>query len=257
VFKTVTVAAALEKIPDIDSRTWDCKGSVVINGETITCAGTHGTETLSQALANSCNVAFAEIADELGADTLEAYTKKAGLMDRYSVDGIPTARGTFDFSNLAANDLGWAGVGQFRDQVNPCSLMVYMGAIAGGGKAAVPYLIEKTVGPLGVKTSLHVTRRTGTLIESATAAKVADMMANNVKVTYGTDRFPNMDLCAKSGTAEVGSGKSPHAWFAGFLRSEKTPYAFVVLVENGGGGASVAGTVAGKVLNVIVNGYKK
>ena len=53
----------------------------------------------------------------------------------------------------------------------------------------------------------------------------------------------------------MGEGQTPHAWFAGFLRGEDTPYAFVVLVENGGGGSSVAGTVAAKVLDVIVNGY--
>ena len=80
-------------------------------------------------------------------------------------------------------------------------------------------------------------------------------MANNVTETYGTKRFPNMELCAKSGTAEVGAGQTPHAWFAGFLRNEDVPYAFVVLVENGGGGSAVAGTVAGKVLDTIVNGY--
>jgi peptidoglycan glycosyltransferase len=55
----------------------------------------------------------------------------------------------------------------------------------------------------------------------------------------------------------VGTGQAPHAWFAGFLRGSDTPYAFVVLVENGGGGAAVAGTVASKVLDPIVNGYSK
>ena len=80
-------------------------------------------------------------------------------------------------------------------------------------------------------------------------------MAEAAATAYGTTRFPNMELCAKSGTAEVGEGQTPHAWFAGFLTNEDAPYAFVVLVENGGGGNAVAGTVAGKVLNVIVNGY--
>ena len=54
----------------------------------------------------------------------------------------------------------------------------------------------------------------------------------------------------------VGEGEAPHAWFAGFLRNEDAPYAFVVLVEHGGGSA-VAGGVAGRVLDVIVNGYAK
>ena len=80
-------------------------------------------------------------------------------------------------------------------------------------------------------------------------------MGRNVTDQYGSSRFPNMDICAKSGTAEVGGGQSPHAWFAGFLRNEDAPYAFVVLVENGGSGADVAGSVAAQVLDAVVNGY--
>ena len=255
VYKTVTLAAALEQLPDIENRTWTCTGSVQIGDETIICSGTHGEQHIGDAFANSCNVAFAQMAEELGADTLNTYTEKAGLTDSYSINGLPTAKSTFDFNGITDGQLGWAGVGQDKDQVNPCSLMVYMGAVANGGKAAKPYLIQKTVSPLGIPSLPHVTTRTGTLISSGTASKLADMMAANVEKTYGTKRFPNMDICAKSGTAEVGEGETPHAWFAGFLRNEDAPYAFVVLVENGGGGSSVAGTVAGKVLDIMVNGY--
>ena len=53
---------------------------------------------------------------------------------------------------------------------------------------------------------------------------------------------------AKSGTAEVGPGETPHAWFVGFVREKDYPYAFVVLVENGGSGSQVAGDVAAAVL---------
>jgi peptidoglycan glycosyltransferase len=145
-------------------------------------------------------------------------------------------------------------VGQYNDLVNPCTLMVYMGAIASGGKAAVPQLILQTVTPLDFRVSLYVRHRTGRLVEADTAELLADMMARNVAETYGSGRFPNMDLCAKSGTGEVGGGKAPNAWFAGFLRNEDAPYAFVVLVENGGSGAEAAGGVAAKVLNALVNG---
>ena len=138
---------------------------------------------------------------------------------------------------------------------NPYHMALLMGAIANGGKAAEPYLILRTESALGLPSLPHFTTRTGTLISADTAAALADLMANNVTQTYGASRFPNMDICAKSGTAEVGEGQTPHAWFAGFLRGEETPYAFVVLVENGGGGSSVAGGVAAKVLDVIVNGY--
>ena len=255
IFKTVTLAAAIEKIPDLLDRSWNCTGSVEIGGDTITCSGTHGEQDIYQALANSCNVAFGQISEELGADTLKQYAEKAGLTSSYSINGLPTAKGSVNLDDATASDLAWAGVGQYLDQVNPCAMMVYMGAIANGGKAAVPRIIEKSVDSLGIPTSLTWTKKTKTLIDADTAELVASMMANNVQTAYGTSRFPNMDLCAKSGTAEVGTDKSPHAWFTGFLRNEDAPYAFIVLVENGGGGSSVAGTVAGKVLDVIVNGY--
>lgn len=255
VYKTVTLAAALEEIPDLTERAWECAGSVQIGDETIVCSGTHGRQDIAAAFANSCNVAFAQIAVEIGADTLEKYTERAGLTGSYSIDGLPTAKGSFDFEGITDGELGWAGVGQHRDQVNPASLMVYMGAIAGGSRAAEPYLIEKTVGALGLPSLPHFTGRTGRLIASDTAEALADLMANNVEKTYGADRFPGMDLCAKSGTAEVGEGQAPHAWFAGFLRDPDHPYAFVVLVENGGGGSSAAGAVAARVLDVMVNGY--
>lgn len=256
VFKTVTLAAAIEKFPDLDQRTWDCAGSVEIDGEKIVCSGVHGEQGIQDAFANSCNVAFAQIARDLGGKVLEDAARKSGLLGAsYDLDGLPSAQGTFEFDGITDGELGWAGVGQHKDLVNPCALMVYMGAIANGGRAAVPRIIGKVENSLGLYNPLRFTKRTGELIRGSTAKTLAEYMANNVEQAYGVNRFPNMDLCAKSGTAEVGEGQSPHAWFAGFLRNEDAPYAFVVLVENGGGGSSVAGTVAGRVLDIIVNGY--
>ncbi len=254
VYKTVTLAAALQEIPDIYERTWECTGSVQIGGETIVCSGVHGRQEIGDAFANSCNAAFAQIAAELGADTLRRYTQKAGLTSAVDVDGISTAKGSFDWA-ADPGRLGWAGVGQDKDLVNPCALMVYMGAIGGGGTAAEPYLILRSVNSWGISSLPRRTKKTGELIDPSTAAQLSELMAGNVEKTYGADRFPNMDLCAKSGTAEVGGGQTPHAWFTGFLRNEDAPYAFVVLVENGGGGSAVAGSVASRVLDTIVNGY--
>ena len=87
-------------------------------------------------------------------------------------------------------------------------MLVYMGAIANGGRAAVPCLLLQVDTP-GLPDLPQFTRRTGRLIARDTAETLADMMAYNVTAAYGTSRFPNMDLCAKSGTAEVGGGQAP------------------------------------------------
>ena len=252
IFKTVTLAAALEELPGLEERTWVCEGSAQIGDGTVTCTAAHGEQDIREALANSCNVVFGQLAVELGGSTLERYAGKAGLTSRYSVNGIPTAAGSFSLTGISDNDLAWAGVGQYHDAVNPCSMLVYMGAIANGGRAAVPCLLLQVDTP-GLPDLPQFTRRTGRLIARDTAETLADMMAYNVTAAYGTSRFPNMDLCAKSGTAEVGGGQAPHAWFTGFLRDEDHPYAFLVLVENGGSGSSAAGDVASRVLNALVS----
>ena len=226
----------------------------MVGGETITCPSAHGTMDIGGAFANSCNGVFAQLAAELGADTMTGYVEQAGLLSRYSVDGIQTAQGSYNLTGATQGQLGWSGVGQYNDLVNPCAMMVWMGAVANGGKAAVPHLIQEVDGGLP-QLSLPFGKETGTLIQSGTARPLADMMAQNVVQTYGSGRFPNMDICAKSGTAEVGGDKRPNAWFVGFLRNEDAPYAFAVVVEEGGSGAGAAGNVAAQVLNALVNGY--
>lgn len=251
IFKVVTLNAAIENIPDLFSRTWNCTGSTEIGGDMVTCPYAHGELDIEDALAVSCNGVFGQLAVELGGKTMEKYTDAAGLTTAIKVDGINTSRGSFQFDGND-NQLAWAGVGQGQDAMCPVNMMLYMGAVANGGKAAMPRLISKSSTAYGLPTGIYFAHKSSKLIEEDTAKTIAEMMHNNVIETYGQDRFPGMDICAKSGTAEVGADKTPNAWFTGFLRDKATPYAFIVLVENGGGGSSVAGTVASKVLTAAV-----
>ena len=255
IFKTVTLTAALENLPDLKDRTFTCTGETTVGGTVITCPKPHGKMDIASAFANSCNGVFGALAAELGGDTMTKYVEQAGLTRRMSVDGIMTAAGHYDVSDADKGQIGWSGVGQDTDTVNPCNMMTYMGAIANGGTAAVPRLILDITTPSGIPTSWQRTEETDTLVQASTASQVKEMMKNNVVQTYGTDRFRGLDIGAKSGTAEVGGDKRPNAWFAGFLDDPEHPYAFIVLVENGGGGASVAGEIAATVLQACVDKF--
>lgn len=251
IFKLVTAAAAIENLDD--AYTWEinCTGSVSYGGEyAVTDVSAHGTVDLEKALEVSCNCYFGQLAEKLGPDLLEKYTEKAGLMTSYDIDGIKTTEGTFDFPDSGMN-LAWTGIGQWEDMINPCSMMVYMGAIANGGEATHPNIVKPTT--FMGKQIDKITTKTTNMIDSTTAASLTEMMANNVVSHYGSENFPGLSLCAKSGTAEVGDYKEPHAWFAGFLNDDSNPYAFIVLVENSGYGADVAGAVANTVLQAVVN----
>ncbi|QIB69635.1 penicillin-binding protein [Aminipila butyrica] len=251
-FKLVTAAAALEQIDGIQERTFHCTGQVTIGDQVITCPTAHGDLTLGQALAASCNCTFGQLAAELGSEQMESYVKKVGLTGSLSVNGIQTAKSTFDFVSGGQGELAWSGIGQGKDLVNPCAMMVYSGAIAGGGTAAKPQIISHTAFTKGVRTSLYLKHSTKEFISPDTAATLADMMRNNVITNYGQSNFPGLSIGAKSGTAQSDHSDEDNAWFTGFLQDEKHPYAFVVLVEGGGSGSKVAGSVANAVLQAAV-----
>lgn len=252
-FKLVTLYAALEKIPNVESMTFHCDGTMQIGDETITCTGVHGDIGLERALNVSCNCAFAQISEKLGGKTLSQYTEKTGLTDSYSVNGILTKKSSFGFKKDNKGQVAWGGVGQGSDLVNPCAMMVYMGAIANGGEAAVPQIISKQTSEGGLKTSFYIKDKTSNLISSEAAETISTYMKSNVVNTYGQKRFPGMDIYAKTGTAQVDSSQQSNSWFVGFLRGEETPYAFVVYAEGGGSGSSTAANIASTVLQAVVN----
>ena len=255
-FKLITAAAALDNISDIHQRTFECSGSTKVGQTTVTCVRAHGTLTFEDALNVSCNGAFAQLAVEMGSSVMEEYVDKTGLTDKYSINGIRTAASSFDFEADGETGLAWSGVGQGKDLVNPCALMIFCGAAANGGKAAVPQIIDHTAFHEGVRTSLYIKHSTDQLLNESTADTLKSMMKSDVENNYGSGNFPGLDIGAKSGTAEVDKSKASNAWFTGFLDDEDHPLSFVVMVEGGGSGAATAGRVANTVLQEAVKkGY--
>ena len=248
IFKIVTLAAAIETVPDWESLTFTCEGKTIIGGQEIICEGVHGTITLKQALAHSCNVAFGELAGKVGTKALMEYAEKLGLSESFECDGIPVKAGTVDLKDADAGDLAWAGIGQYTDQVNALTFMRALGRIAGGGTGAEPYLMAKIT--RGEKTVYEAKTETSSrALKAETAAKLTEYLRNNVATMYGDWQFGGLNVCAKSGTAEH-EGKTADAMFAGFCVDENCPLAFVVFVENGGSGSAVAAPIAAKVLQV-------
>jgi len=250
VFKVVTAAAAIENLPDILSRTFTCEGSYRIGDEIITCPEAHGEMSFYDAFAHSCNCVFAQLAVELGADTMEDYADKCGLLDALTVDGLSTGAGNYDKSDTDW-EVGWSGVGQYNDLICPTNLMVLMGAIAGDGKTAVPRFIHRETTKIGLPLLGEGKEHTTIDLDRETCETLQEMLANNTATVYG-DMFGGLPVCAKSGTAEVGSAVQPHSWFAGYLDDPDHPLAFVAMVENGGSGVGTAGYIVSQVLQLAV-----
>ena len=246
-FKLVTSAAVIDTLSDRDDFTFDCDGVNEFSGIDFTCVYTHGTVDFKEALAVSCNGAFGELTRTVGGDVMNEYVEKVGLTESVDVSGIETAAGSFDFPTDDDVKLSWAGIGQADDLVNPCAMMVYMGAIANGGEAIQPSIIKSST----LLKEITGGKSLGNYLSEDTADELKNMMKNNVEVTYGESNFPGLDIYAKSGTAENSDGGSD-AWFVGFIDNDDAPYAFVVWVQDGGSGSSAAAPIANTVLSQLV-----
>ncbi len=250
-FKLLTAAAAIENIADLDMRTFQCSGSWLAGSEMVTCTKEHGEIDFNAALTKSCNVTFAQLAVELGADTLTKYVKKIGLEERLNFDGFRTSAGRFDLDGAQTNAVAWAGVGQHTTQINPCQYMTFMGAIANGGTAAQPYLVKSIA--VGEKQTYQAeTTQTRQMLTPEGCEKLTASMHQAVVDNYGEYNFAGLYAGAKSGTAERGGDLQPNALFTGFVKDEAYPLAFIVIVEDGGAGSTTCIPIVSQVLNACV-----
>lgn len=248
IFKVVTTAAALDCVDDILDKTFTCTGVYEYGIDRVTCERAHGKLTLKEALARSCNCSFAQIAALVGADNLEKYVEQFGVVKPLEFDGVTTVSGHYDLSKAAQVEVAWSAIGQYTDQINPCRYMSFMGAIAGGGKAALPHIVSHVT--IGGEITYEAEPVMSDRIMSAEVAQtLREYLRNNVVSIYGADKFPKMTVCGKSGTSQLGGNQEPNAMFAGFVTDEEYPLAFIAVVENGGYGSSTCVPILSKVLS--------
>lgn len=249
VFKIVTAVCAVENMPDVLTREFYCGGEYTASDGSVICNDTHGSVTLEQAFNQSCNTVFAQLADELGKEKMTACAEKLGVMSSLPVNRLNSAKGAYDVAEASHSELGWSGIGQHTDLVNPCNMLTLVGAVANGGSAVVPYYVDGVYTSDGGAVKKEKTDKTVTYMSVSTASVIKNFMRSTVTDYYGERYFPDMEMCAKTGTAEVGNDKRPHSWMVGFSQRDDFPYAFVVVAENSGSGYYNAGEIASDVMN--------
>lgn len=251
IFKIVTLAAALETMPELAQEKFTCQGVYELAGGDVTCEHSHGTQTLKEAFCNSCNCAFAQITVRVGATRLSKFVDYVGVTEGIRFDGFVSAAGNFDISAATEEQIAWSGIGQHKDQVNPCAFLTFLGAIAGEGTGARPYLVSQV--QVGQQVTYQArTQSTDRIVSKHTAKLLREYMENNVQIKYGSENFPDVVICAKSGTGEVGGDRKPNAMFAGFVADEEYPLAFLAAIEDGGYGSQVCIPVLSAVIEACV-----
>lgn len=210
----------------------------------------HGELTLFEAYAKSCNNTFARLAMEIGPAKMAKTAKSLGIGDEFLFDDMLLYSSSYVKPDTQLN-LAWSGVGQYKDIMTPMQMCMLTAAVANDGVMMQPRLLYKVVTKNNYVRLTQGSKAYKTILSEAEAALVQEAMLQVVKSGTGTKAaVKGYTVGGKTGTAEISSDKSvnTHAWFTGFVQDEEHPLAVCVIFEQAGGGGSVAGPVAGKLL---------
>jgi penicillin-binding protein A len=219
------------------------------------CAGQ--PTSLLLAFANSCNSTFGRFALQLQAPALNAQVTKFGFnkpieveQDLKSAPSSLTVSGK-DPDKIAGDALGRTGIGQENVGASPLQMAMVASAVANNGKLMKPYLVDKVVTPDNQELYNANPTELPQPIKSSTAQQLQDMM--RAVVAQGTAKnLQGKNVAGKTGTAELGLGAINDRWFVGFSPSDNPRYAFAVMTEGPGFGATAAGEQAAQIMQVVL-----
>jgi penicillin-binding protein A len=264
-FKLVVASAALSTgkytpqstLPNVAAYQLPQSSAVVHNDTGGTC-GPGATVTIADALRLSCNIPMAELAVELGDETVRAEAEKYGFNQSFDIPLSSTAS-TYPRSIQDDAQTALSGFGQGKVLATPLQMAMVSAGIANGGVVMNPRMVDRIINPdLSVQQTFGNTEF-GRALESGLDAEMVQMMVANVSDGIATNaRIDGVDVGGKTGTAENGPDKPYTLWFTGFAPAENPQVAVAVVVENGGGkgqtgsGNTIAAPIAKKVMEAVL-----
>jgi peptidoglycan glycosyltransferase len=247
-FKTITASAAIDTGVAQPDSIYEDAGELTVDGHTLVEQNRPNDQqtlwSLTESLAWSLNVVFAQIGLQLGGDALAEAARGWGWESDIPFD-LPVEASRVSVTQGFLDDpvaVAETAFGQGELLATPLQMALVAAGIANDGEIMRPHLVASLAEPDGetVRETRPSRWRRGTGDEAAdqTAAMMVYAVENGA---LGTAFVPGYTIGGKTGTAETGSG-DPHAWFIGFigLPGADPRYAVAIVLEAGGGGGQVA-----------------
>ncbi len=236
-FKVVTLLAYLREHPnDYEDYGYACGGQDYYAGITIHCydSTAHGSETLADSLAYSCNCSFANIGMTLDKDAYRKTAEDLLFNKELPFDGESKRSSFVIDGNTDDIEIPQTAIGQGRTLITPMNNALIMAAIANGGELMTPYLMDHVENDDGVKVKTFKPKAYGALMTSSEAQILTDYM--KTVCDYGTAAWyfsgRSYDVCGKTGTAEYDNEGNCNSWFVGFSNPDNPDLVISVVVED-------------------------
>ena len=206
-FKPITLAIALEEGVVSKSSTFSCSGAVSIEGWTLRCSKKtgHGSQSLVEAVGNSCNPAFINIGLRVGTEKYYEYLQAFGLMEKTGVDMVGEVTGIFtdpDTFNSHQISLASYSFGQTFN-VTPLELIRAQAACINGGYLYTPYVVEQELDSDGNVIYQHEATPVRQVISEETSAVVRECLEYVVASGTGKNgQVAGYRIGGKTGTAD-------------------------------------------------------
>lgn len=204
-FKIITSSAALESGVTRTSEGFYCSGTTSVDGSRIRCWGNpHGSESMMQALQNSCNPVFVELGLRLGVERFYDYLDAFGFGRATGVDIPGEASGILiSEANCKRVDLARIGFGQ-SIAVTPLQLLRAACAAVNGGRLVTPYVIAEITDQSGTTVEKTEPEVVGTPISEETSALMRTLLESVVEEGGGRNAYvEGYRIGGKTGTAQV------------------------------------------------------
>ncbi len=256
VFKIVVASAALDSGKFSEKNTFSCDGSFRVGGRAFKCwkEEGHGPQDITEAIKNSCNVFFYQLALLAGVNDISKYAFKFGFGRATGIDLPGEASGLVPtvawkkrklkmpwFKGETAN----YAIGQGYLLVTPIQIARMTSAVANGGKLVRPAVCERIE---DINFRRREAQDVGLEIETLqTLKKGLRDVVNEPRGTGLYARSKKIIISGKTGTAQNPRGQS-HAWFTGFAPFENPKICVVVFIEHGGKGGLQPARFARKII---------
>ena len=279
-FKLIVATAALnnnvdsennDDLPNNPAITLPGTSTQLHNFDNETCPGGtgNGMVSMKDAIAHSCNTAFATLAGRVGASALAAQAQKFGFGSGFQIPLStatsclgPASNGNCMSILNGTPGLYQSGIGQLNVQETPLQNALVAATIANGGVEMQPQLVKAILAPdYSTIQSFQPQVLDQDVMSPQVSQELTDMMEASEQNSGNTNKLPNITIASKTGTAEHGNdpkNTQPYGWYVAFVPGKDI--AVAVVVTSGGSfdlatiGAKVAAPIARLMINAAVGG---